>query len=404
MLGRKTTAQSCPKSGDMPRNMIVRMHRVLGPHPVLGRVWKTVLARMREGKNLLSRLASYNPKFWRETVKPKESIQFRELPSSKGSSSGSSLPEQRRILVIGGYHRLNLGDDVLMDVLVRELAPCRLTFAWIGERFGEAALKDFDHVIIGGGSHWPGQAFSDIAAMKQGPPFSIIGVSAREALDAEATEAILKKAEAVILRDEDSRDRLHRHERIRVAPDLSWLQPVAPGSGEAIGLNLRFWHDEARRCDPNVIGEILRGSGRKIVPLPCFHGHPDAAPAGSRTDQEMLREAGVEAPRVCRPEDVRRCRVVVSMRFHPNVFAAQAGVPFVAFDDHPKTRAFARMHGREGQIVPVRKPEIFAEVFQNTLAQAESMAAEALLHREASVRQAREVYGEVLESIRSGVL
>jgi len=48
------------KRGDMPANMFGRIEQALLTTPFLLRVWTTILGRLKESNNLLSRLASYH--------------------------------------------------------------------------------------------------------------------------------------------------------------------------------------------------------------------------------------------------------------------------------------------------------------------------------------------------------
>jgi hypothetical protein len=50
--------------GDMPRNMFARIRSVLTRAPVSLQIFETLLCRLRENDNILSRIGHYNPRFW----------------------------------------------------------------------------------------------------------------------------------------------------------------------------------------------------------------------------------------------------------------------------------------------------------------------------------------------------
>lgn len=48
------------KTGDMPRNMLARIEKALLPTPLLHRIWRAILLRLKHSDNLLSRLARHH--------------------------------------------------------------------------------------------------------------------------------------------------------------------------------------------------------------------------------------------------------------------------------------------------------------------------------------------------------
>ncbi|MBN1670287.1 MAG: polysaccharide pyruvyl transferase family protein [Kiritimatiellae bacterium] len=302
------------------------------------------------------------------------------------------------IHIIGGYGKGNLGDDLIERALTQLLDGADLTFSWVGRPHGPEELTRCDHVIVGGGSHWPAPLLSALAAAEVDVPFSLVGISARHALPPPETRAILDRARTVIVRDRASARLLHDHPRITVGPDLTWLCPLAPADPTAdrrsIGLNLRFWPH--RPDQTREIARIVRRTAVRVVPLPCFGGDPNAFPVETRRDQAVLAAAGVDGPGRIEPDTVRQCGLVVGMRLHALILAAQAGVPFIGFDDHPKTVAFCRETGMAAFCVPLA--ELDARL-PAALARARADYDEIRAHlrrvRRTCVEQARSVYGPV---------
>jgi hypothetical protein len=51
--------------GDMPRNLFRRCRLALGTAPITLKIFDTLIERLQNNPNLLSRLAQYNPNFWK---------------------------------------------------------------------------------------------------------------------------------------------------------------------------------------------------------------------------------------------------------------------------------------------------------------------------------------------------
>lgn len=251
--------------------------------------------------------------------------------------------DQMSICVVGGYGRENLGDDLLQRVLTRWLSPASVTFRWVGEPLEIDWLNQFQAVVLGGGSHWPCRFLETLEDPGLTVPYSLVGLSAREAWDVDRTTRLLDHAQCVILRDRASADLLHNHPAIRTSVDMSWLDPLAPADDPSatmrrVGLNLRYWPE--RQLPGPALAAACGLEGAEVVPLPFARGGPELFPVPTRRDGEVLRDAGLDTPDGGDPETLRGCDVVVGMRYHSLVLAAQAGIPFIGIDDHAKVRAF----------------------------------------------------------------
>lgn len=306
-----------------------------------------------------------------------------------------------KIAVVGWYHKLNWGDEILENALTRLFSDCELTF-W-GHAPNPAALAGFDHVVVGGGSVWPNTLFDKYLETRDSllTPFSLLGISARRSAGASLTQQVLADACAVVVRDRATRALLLDHPKVAVAPDLSWLYPLTaaaePPRERIIGLNLRAHHRGHWR--PEVIGEVVRGAAEEIVALPFYYGDRRWEGGRALPDREVLAAAGVMGPERSAGSDFQRVRTVVAMRFHALVLAAQAAIPFVGFDYHPKVVAFCKELGLEQYCVPLDNPRALSVAVAEVEARYDSIRAHLLAQRDQETQLARESYSAARNTI-----
>jgi polysaccharide pyruvyl transferase WcaK-like protein len=309
-----------------------------------------------------------------------------------------------KIAVVGWYHKLNLGDEILENALTRLFSDCELTF-W-GHAPDRAALAGFDHVVVGGGSVWPNALFDDYLSAGEAlaTPFSLLGISARRSAGAALTERVLADARAVVVRDQATFALLLEDPKVRIAPDLAWLSPIGPQEEapreRIIGLNLRAWRRS--RWQPEAIGAAVRAAAERVVALPFYYGDRRWEGGHARPDGEVMEAAGIPSPERAELSWFHEARMVVAMRFHALVLAAQAGVPFIAFAYHPKVVAFCKEYGLERYCVPLDHPEALARALVALEDEHAAIRAHLLGRREENVRLARERYGEAREAIMLG--
>lgn len=308
----------------------------------------------------------------------------------------------RKIIVLGYYHKGNLGDDILEKAITRLLGDCDLTFC--GDLPTAATLNEFDHVILGGGSVWPNSGFNSLVLKRRlKTPFSLLGISCRAVIDPTITARVLEEARVIIVRDLLTKEAFQNESKIRVAPDLSWLQPLPiadPAPISCAALNLRSWGTSD--WDPRAVVEVTRSAFSNVIALPFYHGVPRAGTPDAATDLHILSQAGLPYAVVCPVCGIGRVGVVVAMRFHALVLAAQSGVPFVGFDYHPKTRAFFKEIGLSQFCLPLNDLDGLRRALKEVLHRHSEIRNHLISRRSISIRDAEEVYGAARRAIMAG--
>lgn len=199
-------------------------------------------------------------------------------------------------------------------------------------------LNDFDCVILGGGGlfrNGPPPPFDtfDKWYKRLARPISVLGLGIErlEARFVEATDCLIEQADFFVVRDEESR-RLAGNPKVRVAPDLTFFQPI-PESRRAqtqrllrCGINLR-----PHRYGTSEWTEVLSTLPFEKIPLPF-----------SITALYDEREPISQITPTCRSmaslREYEDLDLVIGTAFHSIVAAIQAGVPAIAINYHPKVR------------------------------------------------------------------
>lgn len=306
-----------------------------------------------------------------------------------------------KIAVVGWYHKLNLGDELLQNAITRLFADCHLTF-W-GHTPDPQALRGFDHLIVGGGSVWPNALFDRYLATRQDlvTPFSLLGISARRRVAERVTRQVLEDAHVVVVRDAATRQQLYNEPKVQVGPDLAWLCPLEPQprlpEGRVVGLSLRAWPRSP--WSPKVIGQALGRWADEVFGLPLYYGDRRWEGQRARPDREVIEAAGVASAERIEPSWLHRARFVVAMRFHALVLAAQAGVPFVGFSYHPKIVAFCQELGLSRYCVPLADADALTRALRELEENEEALRHHLREQREPLVQRARLIYGAAREQI-----
>ena len=264
-------------------------------------------------------------------------------------------------LVLGYYHRRNAGDDRLMQCLTRVLDGHVLTFGPHTRTPVPGCVRQFDYVVLGGGSvaNAPAGAFADGAAWvaASGKPVFCFGIGVSGGTEIEqAMGAIAASGGLVWVRDLLSAANSGLGEHQIVAADPAWLYPL-PGSSprsverNATLVNLRPYRGRYE-VDPGVWTAALRSlPGVRPWPL-CF---------GRDADRDALKVAFPNDPAADAeefdPSALGDAAALVSMRFHALVFAIQAGVPVVAIRNTKKVLELMSSVGLREFVVDNRRPD-----------------------------------------------
>ncbi|MBB6732300.1 polysaccharide pyruvyl transferase CsaB [Cohnella zeiphila] len=322
-------------------------------------------------------------------------------------------------LVLSGYYGFrNSGDEaVLLSILTaleevgRKLGvrvePVVLSGdpAWTEKQYGiravprmklgeiRRALKDSDGLISGGGSLLQdatglGSIPYYLGVMRLarwcGKPTFVyaqgIGPVNRGMFRPWIARAF-RKAAYVSVRDAESAELLGRfgveHDRIDVVPDPVMGLPLPDGTAAAdtvadepptVGVSVRFWRGD--RADLDRAAAALGAlAGRRSVRLRLLPFHQGADEDASRHVMERLALAGVpaelapahEAPQAMLRE-VDRCALLVGMRLHSLIYAANREVPLLGLSYDPKIDQFlARLGEKAVGTTEALDPEAFAE-------------------------------------------
>ena len=259
-------------------------------------------------------------------------------------------------------------------------------------------LPPAEWVVLAGGDHWHEDFAENFAKFLSymDLPFAVagMGVAAMTNGMREATESLLAKSRFTWLRDQTSFVLVGNDGRCRLGPDVTWLDPV-PVSRAAgpfrIGVNLRPWPLGTWRApawDASSWLRALAGVRAEMVPLPLYVGP-------GRNDRLLLAELGRPMPERFDPTLVDGLSVVVSMRLHGLIFAAQAGIPVVGIAYQPKCRRFMAELGLEEYCLALDEPDRLAETVVSAMDHRESSRKRLLAVREKLRGRATELMAEL---------
>jgi polysaccharide pyruvyl transferase CsaB len=272
------------------------------------------------------------------------------------------------------------------------------------------AIEEASLVVIGGGGLFYDHTYrADLARLLEERPdrqwlfhFARIAAAAKAArkpvmlygvgvgpLLSEAARGTMswlaQQVEAITVRDLPSREALLglgvARERVKLAADPALAfhpgeQPPArpqasrEGRGARIAVNLRPWFafETIGRDDRKMeallaavagaAARLSRQAGASFVFVSLQRSPEDDGAIGRR-----LQEAapGCELASPASPSQAQAllagCDLLLGMRLHSLIFAAKAGMPFLALDYDPKVRAFAESVGMEEWRLPVEDLE-----------------------------------------------
>ncbi|WP_239615826.1 polysaccharide pyruvyl transferase CsaB [Cohnella mopanensis] len=313
-------------------------------------------------------------------------------------------------LVLSGYYGFrNSGDEaVLKSILTAlkaeannagvEVVPIVLSSdpEWTAKQYGvesvhrmklgeiRRALKNSDGLISGGGSLLQDATglgsipyYLGIMAIARwcGKPTFVyaqgIGPVNRKIMQPFIARAF-KRAGYVSVRDEESATLLRRFgvppASIDVVPDPVMGLPAGDGAGETashaivgsqevesppvVGVSVRFWRSDRTDLDRVAAAlEALAGRHRvRLRFLPFYRGADEDA---SRYVMERLAGAGASAELAPAHDDpqqmlreVGRCALLIGMRLHSLIYAANQNVPLMGLSYDPKIDQFLQRIGQ----------------------------------------------------------
>ncbi|MFM9071852.1 MAG: polysaccharide pyruvyl transferase CsaB [Cyanobium sp.] len=343
---------------------------------------------------------------------------------------------QRRPLICGYYGEHNLGDDALLEVLLRELPEGVQPLVtahdqpWVQQRFGVATcdrrslgqvlgrLRSCDALLLGGGSLLQDATSVQslvyyslliLVARLQGKPVLLWGQGLgplRRPISRALVRGVLPLASAISWRDEASGQLAERLGSTHhgVGSDPVWAYPQQPWSG-AKGPIVLCWRP-LKSLDPrgwqpylDALAQLAEQTGRELLWLP-FHRFQDrgllhrlhGTHSVPKRVMERSRELEVEDPAEAMAV-FRGAGLVLAMRLHALILAALAGSPVAALSYDPKVAAVARSLGCPLQDLEAPAAPNLSEQWLQQLDQAPPAAPVTAL------RQQTAVHGRVLQNL-----
>ena len=361
------------------------------------------------------------------------------LISDNGVRAMGRTIRQRCPLICGYYGEHNLGDDALLEVLLRNLPAGTEPVVtahdqrWVRQRFGVAtcnrrslwdvmgALRSCDSLLLGGGSllqdatSFPSLLYYCLlmlAARLQGKPVLLWGQGLgplRRPISRALVRGALPLASAISWRDAASFKLAEQLgcRKAAVGSDPVWAYPHRPWKG-AKGPIVLCWRP-LKALEPNgwrpyvdALALLAERSERELVWLP-FHRRQDRGLLQQLQQFTPLPRLLLERSREVEVADPAEAMtlfseagLVVAMRLHGLILAALAGSPVAALSYDPKVAAVARSLGCPLQDLEAPPHPKLAEEWLNQLDQAPPAAPIQAL------RQQTAVHDLTLQRLRPG--
>lgn len=292
--------------------------------------------------------------------------------------------KKKKLGLIGWYGHDNYGDERILYCIKRFFLNYEffITSGWEDARFKMDELNKCDYVLIGGGGlilrniSYQTDIIRDLKRS-----FGFIGVSIEakhECMD-DFFELIKRKADFIMVRDNQSKEYLNNHYKVITGPDLTFLYPfnvVNEVKNDVCGFNLRDWYywrgtlygnyhnlmtkiDNKfswirkiypfQKWDPNKSVKILKKNFKYILPIP-FYFETTAS-----NDLDVLSRYFKNVPSTFDAGIYNNIRYLIGMRYHSIVFAAQLGIPFISLSYQPKNYTFCSSMGLDMLSVDIYK-------------------------------------------------
>jgi polysaccharide pyruvyl transferase WcaK-like protein len=274
----------------------------------------------------------------------------------RGEWSKESFEENKKIGLIGWWGGMNEGDRFILETLERAFGknfitcPIETPFE-INQKTVEQ-LNRLDFIVVGGGGLFtlsPPMPFDTYPDWKSQikTPFGFLGVGVQEINPKfESTvKEIVEDSNFFLVRDSGSLGQVQRFSsKVKQIPDLTFLYPrkiVRNADATKIGVNLRIWNfDEHRTYDNEAWCDAINAlpGGKVTIPLSFLDGVKDA--------DAMVHVDGMQNT-AFDLDNYESIRIMVGMRLHSLIFAAQNGIPIIGVAYTPKVRRFFKDVGLE---------------------------------------------------------
>ncbi|MDP4840889.1 MAG: polysaccharide pyruvyl transferase family protein [Alphaproteobacteria bacterium] len=306
-----------------------------------------------------------------------------------------------KIAVFGWYGHDNAGDErikyCLQSFLMGFGGIKAIDFYDLHNEAIKGATPKFDDhnlVIIGGGGLILSRHNYHDFIMGINTKVVTLGISVETDLKGNPkkfAEALLKKSDAVLVRDRASHKKLqplNDSHKVRVTSDLTFLVPFTPTLNtdrKQLGVNLlpKPKHIQYSTLSNKLINfllcqlerfgltnllqtvsfseliNVLKGKF-PCVPIPMYCAPQQGIiPTYRKNDVNFLKEYFDNVADTFSDQLLDKCFVLLSMRLHGSIFAVQKNIPVVSFQYLPKNRSFMKEVGLENFVIDSPDPKDF---------------------------------------------
>lgn len=295
-----------------------------------------------------------------------------------------------KIAVFGWYGHDNAGDERIKFCLHHFLTDLGgisvVDFYDLHEEAVKGATSKFNSynlVIIGGGGLILSRHNYHDFILGIKTKIITIGISVETVLRGNPrkfSQALIDKSTMILVRDQESYNKLKvldHHNKIKNSFDLTFLNPYELNpdtNNQLLGINLlaktstsnsilrlqlkltrfnrRFY--PSTTCFEKMIQELQQSYQLSPIPLYCKKQNIDVLPH-QYNDILFMKQYFDQVPDSFNSEDMDKCDILLSMRLHGLIFAAQKGIPFLTFSIYPKQINFLKETGTEDNIININE-------------------------------------------------
>lgn len=261
-----------------------------------------------------------------------------------------------RLAAIGWFGHNNAGDDRIAATLTRRLEGFHVSLLPSLPPPPEIS-NWFDGILLTGGIWHPRNRVAvDFHRWSKDVRVPILalglGVESMPPELREGSAALVRRCEMVWVRDEESRRLLGDAPNVIIGPDVTWAEPISgvPGWNQTL-LNLRPWS----RASWSAVDWVraARGLVERESRLEAWPLAPE--------DAQLLQGHLKDVPDGYDPGILLQAGLVISMRLHGLIFAAQMGLPAIGIGYDPKCERFLREIDRLEWLLPLDGADRLAE-------------------------------------------